>query len=483
MYKQILGYIPSNIVPALVSFGMIYAYTRLLTPTEFGAYSFIFSAVMIAQISFFIAIPVAVMRFQPAADMANRRAEFLKEAYAIFYGVSLAVVIASTLASLIVGVRPEHHAIAWIGLPLLLGRSAILVNQAVNRSDNAMGRYNLIECTHAALGFILGLLFVLFAGPTARSVLLGLLIAAVVCAAIDTRLLLSPFRRLAGGRADGRPFLTQLVNYSWPLATVAMASSILQLSDRFLIGTLASAQMLGIYTVAYSLVERPTTLISSAISTATFSYVVQTLEKDGRDAGRHQLGLNGIVLIALTLPACVGLSLTSQHIAAVLVGPGFREGVAALIPIMCVTALIHGVRNHFVDHTFHLSGRSAMMLWTYGPAAAANVLINLITVPAYGMFGAAWTGLGCQVAALLLSWLVGRRVFPLWLPLQQVARIVLAVLAMAAAIASIDFPLTWLGLLGEVSLGAAVYIATCIGLDVGGARSLLRTRWMAAVGR
>jgi O-antigen/teichoic acid export membrane protein len=175
--------------------------------------------------------------------------------------------------------------------------------------------------------------------------------------------------------------------------------------------------------------------------------------------------------------------MTSQHIAAVLVGPGFREGVAALIPIMCVTALIHGVRNHFVDHTFHLSGRSAMMLWTYGPAAIANVAINLVTVPAYGMFGAAWTGLGCQTAALLLSWLVGRRVFPLWLPLWQVARIAIAVLAMAAAIASFQFPLTWLGLLGEVSLGAVVYAVACIALDVGGTRSLVRARLTAAVGR
>lgn len=482
MYKQILGYIPSNIVPALVSFGMIYAYTRLLTPTEFGAYSFIFSAVMIVQISCFIAIPVAVMRFQPAADIAGRRAEFLREAYAIFYWVSLAVIVVCVLASLVVELRPEHYAIAWIGVPLLVSRSAILVNQAVNRSDNAMGRYNLIECSHAALGFILGLMLIMLTGPSARSVLLGLLVAAAVCAAIDTRLLLSPLRRHVSGEV-GRPFLSQLVSYSWPLATVAMASSVLQLSDRFLIGTLASAQMLGIYTVAYSLVERPTTLISSAISTATFSYVVQTLEKEGPDAGRHQLGLNGVALIALTLPACVGLSMTSQHIAAVLVGPGFREGVAALIPIMCVTALIHGIRNHFVDHTFHLSGRSAMMLWTYGPAAIANVAINFVTVPVYGMFGAAWTGLGCQAVALLLSWLVGRRVFPLWLPLRQVARIAIAALAMAAAIASFAFPLTWLGLLGEVSLGAAVYAVVCIALDVGGTRSLVRARWTTAVGR
>ena len=67
MYRQILGYIPSNVIPAIVSVAMIYAYTRMLSPAAFGSYSYIFSAVLVLQASLFYALPIAVMRFFPAA--------------------------------------------------------------------------------------------------------------------------------------------------------------------------------------------------------------------------------------------------------------------------------------------------------------------------------------------------------------------------------------------------------------------------------
>jgi O-antigen/teichoic acid export membrane protein len=109
-------------------------------------------------------------------------------------------------------------------------------------------------------------------------------------------------------------------------------------------------------------VERPTSLICLSITTATFSLVLQVLERQGREAARLQAGRNGIALLAVALPACAGLALTASYIAAVLVGPAFRDGVAALIPIMCFATLIRGVRAHFVDHAFHLSGKPLGML-------------------------------------------------------------------------------------------------------------------------
>src|SRR5208282_4752228 len=83
----------------------------------------------------------------------------------------------------------------------------------------------------------------------------------------------------------------------------------------------------------------------------------KVLERQGREAARIQAGRNGVALLAVALPACAGLALTADYIAASLVGPAFRPGVAALIPIMSLAALARGVRAHFIDHASHLSGR------------------------------------------------------------------------------------------------------------------------------
>src|SRR5664279_1888369 len=98
VYRQIIGYIPSNVIPAIVSVLMIYAYTRLLSPAAFGNYSYVFSAVLVLQTSLFYALPIAVMRFFPGNARAGRGDGLLKEAYVVFYSMCLAVALIGACA-------------------------------------------------------------------------------------------------------------------------------------------------------------------------------------------------------------------------------------------------------------------------------------------------------------------------------------------------------------------------------------------------
>jgi len=470
LYRQIIGYVPSNVVPAIISILMIFAYTHLLSPAAFGTYSYVFSAVLVLQTSLFYALPIAVMRFYPGAALAGRRDGLLKEAYVVFYGMAGAVTVICTGTMLLVDMPEQYRLPALLALPMLLFRSLVQLNQSISRSANSMRRYNTIECAHAALGFGLGLLAIVVLGPGAEAITLGLLIAAILCSLVDARLPAAPFRPTAGSLNKAE--LVRLVAYAWPLVAVAATGTILQNSDRFMLGSLAGAEALGIFAVAYSLVERPTTLICSSISTATFPLVVQVLEHRGKEAARLQAGRNGIALLAASLPTCVGLALTADYVAAALVGPAFRSGVAALLPIMCYTALARGLRSHFIDHAFHLSGRPLSMLWTYVPATVLNVALNLYVVPRYGMFGAAWTALGCQWMTVLTGWFIATSLFPVWLPLRQTLRCVLAVVPMITGLTLIRFPLDWFGLCAAIGLGALLYIISAVALDVAGVRCL-----------
>ncbi len=449
---------------------MIYAYTRLLSPAAFGSYTYVFSAVLVLESSLFYAVPTAVLRFYPRAAINRRRAGLLKEAYGLFYALSAGVIVISVCAGLLVELPAEYRLAAWLALPMLLLRAAVQLNQSVNRAANRMQRYNIINSVHAVLGFGLGLagLYLLGRGP--ESIILGLLLAALICACVDLPLLASPFRPAAG--ALDRRELVKLVDYAWPLVAAAATEVIMQNSDRFLLGSLGGAEMLGIFAVAYSLVERPTSLICLSITTATFSLVLQVMEQRGREAARIQFGRNGIALLAMALPACAGLALTADYVSASLVGPAFRQGVAALIPIMSLAALLRGVRAHFVDHAFHLSNRPLTMLWSYGPATVLNIALNLWAIPKYGMYGAAWTAVVSQLATVIIGWILGSYQFPVWLPAGQVIRCVLAIVPMAAALTLIRFPLDWFGLLAAVAMGAAVYIVSAIALDVGEIQSL-----------
>jgi len=472
VYRQIIGYIPSNVIPAIVSVVMIYVYTRVLSPAAFGSFSYVFSAVLVLQTAFFYALPIAVIRFYPAAAGSGRQDGLLTEAYVVFYAMAGVMVLICVSVGLLVNLPDAYRIAAWLSLPMLLFRSLVQLNQAVSRSANRMFRYNAIECAHAILGFGFGLAALWLLGPRAEAIIMGLLIGAVICSLADFRLLLSPFGHTAGGLDKAE--LVRLISYAWPVVAVAATAMIMQSSDRFLLGSLAGAEALGIFAVAYNLVERPTTLICSLISTATFPLVVQVLEDHGKEAARKQAGRNGIALLVVTLPACAGLALTADYVAATLVGPAFRDGVAELLPILAFTALARGLRTHFIDHAFHLSGKPLLMLWTYGPATVANIALNLYIVPRYGMFGAAWTALACQLATVVGGWFLGTSLFPVWLPLGQVIRCLLAVVPMTVTLVLVRFPLTWFGLLAAATMGLALYAASALVLDVGDIRTIGR---------
>jgi O-antigen/teichoic acid export membrane protein len=482
VYRQIIGYIPGNVIPAVVSTLMIYAYTRLLSPAEFGVYSFIFAAALLLQTSLFYAIPIAVMRFYPGALRDGRQNGLLKESYLTFYVLSLLAILVSVVAGWLLPLPDNYRVSAWLALPMLLARALVQLNQAVNRSANAMARYNAIECVHISLGFGFGLAALYIVGPGSDALIAGMLLAAVLCALFDMKLLLAPFRRAAG--ALDRTHLIRLIEYAWPMVAVAATAMIMQNSDRFLLGSISGAGMLGIFAVAYNLVERPTTIICTSITTATFPLVVQVLENQGKEAARLQAGRNGIALLAVTLPACAGLALTADHVAATLVGSAFRDGVAMLIPIMAFTALARGLRSHFIDHAFHLSGKPLWMLWTYGPATVVNITLNVVVIPRYGMVGAAWTAFACQWATVVGGWFLGTSLFPVWLPVWQALRCALAVIPMTAALLLIRFPLTWPGLFAAITLGGAAYVLSALALDVGEVRSkgaaVLRRRLVRA---
>jgi O-antigen/teichoic acid export membrane protein len=268
--------------------------------------------------------------------------------------------------------------------------------------------------------------------------------------------------------------LKRLVAFAMPLIIVDAAVCLLQLSDSFLLDGLSGPHALGIYAIAYNLVERPISLICTAISTATFPVAVQMVHDHGTTLGARQASRNGAILFALALPACIGLAMTAPYVTAAMVGPDFRSGVQALVPVLCVAALFRGLSTHWVDHIFHLSGRTDLALWVYAPFAVANIGLNAVLIPRYGALGAAYASVACQAGALATGWTVGRRTFPVPFPLVEVIKICGAASVMALALYVVSFSPSWVGLLESVPVGATIFLAAALLLKIGNGQQTLR---------
>ena len=462
--KHILGYLPSLLVPAITAFAAIYFYTRLLSPDEYGHYALALNAMTMLSAVFFYWLHVSIPRLMPQAVKENRAAPLRTTSYIAFAAAAAVLILC---ACIFIGLVPlgDLAGVAWLAVPLAIIRSLLTLNQAFHRSALNFRRYNVIECGQALLGLALGLTLVWKFGCAGTGAILGLLVGMAVMTLVDQRILLA-----ISPRQFSRAALVEIARFGLPIMAIYSLNFVLSASDRFFIEHFRGASEVGLYATGYSLMDRVGQIVFMMVATPAFPLVVHKLEHEGVEAARAQTYHNGVALLALGVPACAGLMLCNTQLAAVLIGPQFREGALAIMPFIAASTLLNGLSTHYFDHAFYLAKKSERLLLTQGPAAALNVALNLLWIPQYGYAGAAWAALASYALLLTLSISLGRRVFRIHFPFKPALQIAASTAAMATILHFVHSPPTAGGLAAMVILGTAAYSLGLLAFDVMGLR-------------
>ena len=474
LLRAVLGYAPSNLVPALVALATIVIFTRVLPPDEFGRYAVAQAAVLLVQALAFYGLQVAITRFYAARREAGSLPDLLATAYGCFAVLVVLAVAGSALAVALLVPEPRLAAVLWASLPLLALRGLVSINLAVHRSALAVGRHNLVECTQNLVGLGLAVLLVTVLGQGAAGLVLGLAGGSLLAAALDLGL---PARHL---RRPEPAILREVARFAAPLVLSYALGAVITYGDRLFLERLAGPDAVAVYAVAFGMVDRPVTLLFMAVTLAAFPLAVDRLERQGPAAAREQLLHNATALLALAVPAAVGLACVAEPLAAVVVGPDYRAGVAAILPWIAALALIQGLMAHYFGHAFHLANRTDLFVRLLAPAAVASLVLNPLLIPVWGLAGSLTAAFAAQGTALVLTAATARRVFPIGFPVAQALRVALAAAAMALAIEAAALPPTLSGLVLAILLGAGVYGGAVLLLDVAGIGTALLARLRAA---
>jgi O-antigen/teichoic acid export membrane protein len=223
--------------------------------------------------------------------------------------------------------------------------------------------------------------------------------------------------------------------------------------------------MAGLYSVSYDLALKSLHTLTIAIDLAAFPLVVRAMESSGVEAARRQLRSNGTLLLAIIVPAATGLWMLSGPVIQLFVGETYRETAALVFPLIVLAAFFAGFGQAHFQHAFTLGRRTMLLALLMGIASVANVGLNLALIPVFGVAGAAYASVAAFALLMLLSWAVGRRVFPVPMPWRSGACIVLASAVMGAVLLFLEPPRTTIGLLVQIGLGALVYAAALLALN------------------
>lgn len=217
-----------------------------------------------------------------------------------------------------------------------------------------------------------------------------------------------------------------------PYAVNYVTTWVLQLSDRYLLGHLASLSAAASYSIAYTLGGAVALVITRPFSLVWWVYIYPISQ---RDDAPQVFKLIFRWYSFLLLFATLGLALIGESFLDILF-PASYHGQSLTISIVALSTVFNSIFT-----VFNLGMNLRRKTWLASIAlifsALLNIGANLVLIPLYGAMGAALATLIAYIALALVSYLFNQRIYPV--PFQ--INLFLVVLIMGIILYFVDYRL------------------------------------------
>jgi O-antigen/teichoic acid export membrane protein len=466
---QLLG----KFIPGIIGFLVAAVLTRLLTPDEYGVYGLAMALAQFGALSAFGWLGLSVTRLA-TGRVAGRRFEL--SVLAVFAAIAV-IAAALAQAGFLFGVGSRHMQVINA---VIFGGTVFGFFEIKSAFYTATFRFFplfLFNLTRAAISAAAATA-IAFSGGGGIAVFLG------YCAAMWVVCLLFRSKHVRQEAfAIDLAVVRRVFAFGLPIAGSLILFAISGWTDRIVLNALSGAAAVGFYTAAMIIVQNTLQMAASAIASAAYPLAVVAYDSGDRLAVDRQLKQNFTALFGFMVPAATGLWLLGPSIAAVLVGKEYREAVISLTPLLAISAVLYAARGNFIDHAFQLTGKTHYFVPISAATAAVNLAALALLVPRYGYMGAGIASIITAVAGLLYALVQSRSVYPLTFPLPEIAKIIVADLAMAVALSSIIHLRGAAALCAQVAIGMFVYLIAALSLNLLNLRQSAMTavlRWRTA---
>lgn len=451
-------YLVANGVSALLGFAAVFVFTRLLSPAEYAIIVLTIVVGTIIAALLFTWLRHAVLRFQ-ADGVTDVRLTALAGYACVLALYPVAVVVAA-----LAGNMPWWHAAA--GAAFAIGVTLYELGQEILRARQLPARILVMSTARATLSFVLCLLVVsLGGGGFAYVITVALAYAATTLAM--SRVIWSP------PLAPVDPVLLRtMLIYGAPISLSGLILALHSTIDRIALAAFAGPEVLGAYGATADLVRQCIVYPALSASLALAPIAVRALTAP-REELEQKISEGFELLLALLLPAAVGLAIVAPSLAVVLFGPQFRETAMAVIPIVAFVWFFQCMSQQYVQLSFSLARKSHLFAWHTSAGLAIGLVLMVPMVRAWGAVGAATAMLLAEIGCLIAGAWLTRFAHPMPWPVGRIARTMAAAAVMAAAALAVRAVAGTPGivpLLMMVAAGVAAYAAALVAFDVLGAR-------------
>lgn len=466
-------YLTGRLASAAVGMLALYAFTRVLSPADYGRYSVIVAMAGLVSGFGFQWLRQCLVKFGP--DPAGDRSELLGSIGFLFLTLAVTAVAVAIIAAVFSNDRGGviSTSVIAVTVALAMAQAWFELGLDANRVDLNPVRYGVSGLLRAAFCLAFGLL-ARWLTHTLTAMILGVALGYLVASLLTAPRWLDG---LAKVRKGNWAQTKALAAYGMPLALTLGFTFILDSADRLMLAAMSGVTEAGIYSSAYNLGQYALGNLLWGLGLAVFPLAVKCYAEKGADRTGILLGQNLLLLVGLALPATLGLVVLAPTLTRLLLG-NFAPGQSALITaIIAIGVAFAAIRSYAYDIVFMLTQKTRLQAAVLAAAAGVNILLNWVFIPRWGATGAASATLLSFLLALCLSMLLSRRLIKISIRTPDLVKVIIGSVTMVGALMISPTHQNWLSLVWQITLGAAVYLCAMLILNPVEVRTRLRDRF------
>lgn len=413
----------SSIVGRFLNYLLVPLYTHVISVAS-GGYG------IVTNLYAYVALILVILTFGMETTFfrfANKEGE---NPHCVF-STSIAMVGALTvvfLAAITIGIEPIASTLGYTGHEdYILMMAGVVSLDAIQAIPFSYLRYRKKAIKFASLKLLfiflnigLNLLYFVWLG---KSDVFYVFFLNLVCTAFITFFFIPEFihehvQARVYCREQGIPFrivdfslLRRMFTYSWPILVLGIAGILNQTVDKMLFPIVypdpAEAQVqLGIYGACVKIA------MIMAMITQAFRYAYEPIvfakAKDGDKTEYYAHAMKFFVIFTLFAFLCVeGYMPLLQNI----IGEHYRAGLS-VVPIVMAAEIMMGIYFN-LSFWYKLIDKTIWGAWFSAAGCIVLIAINVLFIPKYGYMACAWGGVAGYGTAMVLSYVVGQKKYPI----------------------------------------------------------------------
>jgi len=395
-----------NLLSKAVAFLLLPLYTRFLTPTDYGVLELIDATSALAGVVIGLGIYGAVTRFYYEIEPGGR-GRLISTVYLIAFAmcavaaVPLAAGAPWFAAHVLDGSKYTRHFL--VGFGGLLAGTIVDLGMMRLRLHYQSVLFTVVSLLSMVLAIGLNVLYIVWLREGALGVLTASLIAKLIVGVPITVAVLSK----TGIRFDSS-MARALLKYGLPLIPSALTTLVAGYADRYFLKRFVSVAETGIFGLSLK-ISGSVHLLLTMPFVATFLQrrfeIAQT-----PDGPRTLSRVYDMFFVLLLVPATFA-AVFGREVLVVMATPAYYRA-SDILPILLLEVLALGSRYH-VELGILYAKKTQYYMYVNIFGTAVNVLLDLLLIPRFGMWGAACASLSYGLVQVVLLYYLSERYYPI----------------------------------------------------------------------